>query len=149
MSREKFGYIVIGGLITLVIVAAAIFVTVQIPVAVPRSTVQYHDVKALGQTDVCVGAVITASAVVDITQPTITRAYVSIQNATTGLNILGTQVTMPVRLYPAPLETVQIYTTTVPDLPPGSYNYVRAAIAENMDTLPSFLVIPFTVKPCP
>lgn len=147
--RSFIAGILLGLVISVLIGAIAIYVTIQIPVALNPPTVIYTDVTVLNPEQICPGSILRFKAHVQYRESGVTQTYTSIRDVSSGRNVPGTQTETPVRPQPGPVEFTDTITYSIPfGLPTGNYELVRSTLALNMDAEPSFLIIPFTVKEC-
>jgi hypothetical protein len=141
--------IILGILISGVLIAIAIFITVRIPVAIGESPIQYTDLNVQSPSIVCAGDTITFSLKLHFREPSVVKTYLSIRDADDGRNVPGTQSETGVRPQPQAIEFTDTISFVVPIiLPPGNYQHVRSTVSMNVDTKPAFLIVPFTVKEC-
>lgn len=149
-NRDFLSGVIMGLLLFGVFAAAAIAITVRIPVALNDPPVSYSNIVPSAFGTVCAGDTLTFTADVKIDRAAVIQTYTSIRSVDTGENMPNAQSQTATRIHPVPVEFPATITFTVPSaLGPGLYQHVRSTIALNMDTEPSFLTIPFSVVPCP
>lgn len=98
--------------------------------------------------DLCSGSRITATLDVKITAPAIIVYYISVMNKTEERQLIGTQEVYRGLPYPRVGHFTQILPWTVPNLPPGNYVRVVAAIGSNGSDKPEMEVTRFNIKRC-
>lgn len=130
--------------------AAGIWITIRIPVALNDPAITYANVVLPQSGGYCAGETGVFTADVDIQADSLVQTYYSVVNPVTGSNIPDTQDRVGARIYPEarhfPNQAIPFPVPTI--LPPGDYVHVRATIAVNKDSEPSFISIPFRVRPC-
>lgn len=105
-----------------------------------------YKISEIGLTsDLCPGDIVPTKVDAVIRSPSVVNVSVTFAQAN-GLNLVGTQQELGVRVFDKPTSFVQDISWVVPELPPGDYIRVTAITSQFADVKPWFLRIPFSIR---
>lgn len=143
--KERIQDWVIGALILACLIAASVILVLQFPIPLRHTPMIYHSVELPPDRDYCPGEFYVYVVDIEITEPSILSTHVGVKDAKTDVFILSTvddSFSIP---RSKPSRVKQTVGFPIPDLPPGDYIRVAAIDAENVDSTPIFVEVPFTI----